>query len=125
MIFLDTNYLIRFLTKDIKTQSEKAKKLIEKSKELYIPIIVLAETIYILEKHYKADKNEVVEIISAFIKQPNIFVASFITPALEIYASENISFYDCILVSEALEKKSTLKSFDEKLIKIFSKYKKS
>ena len=120
--YLDTSYLVRFLTEDIKVQAQIAKKIIEKDK-IYIANIVLAETVYILETHYKANKNELCDILISLVKQSNISTSSFVHLALNIYKSENISFYDSLLVAEVLNSKSQLRSFDKKLLKTYSKYK--
>ena len=120
--YLDTSYLVRFLTEDIKVLAQIAKKIIEKDK-IYIANIVLAETVYILETHYKANKNELCDILISLVKQSNISTSSFVHLALNIYKSENISFYDSLLVAEVLNSESQLRSFDKKLLKTYSKYK--
>ena len=53
MILLDTNYLLRFLTNDIKTQAADAKKLIKYSIEINVPVVAIAETVYFLRNYYK------------------------------------------------------------------------
>ncbi|GEM_PF-2775955 len=123
-IYLDTNYLIRFFTKDIPEQAQKAKETLSKTKKIYIATIVLAETVFILENHYQARKLDICESLFAFIKQPNISSPQFTPLALTIYKGENISFYDCLLIAETLENKAKLESFDIKLMKIFKKYEK-
>ena len=122
MISLDTNYLLRFLTNDIKSQALIAKKLITGSEDIYISTIALAETVYFLRNHYKKTKAEICEEMSLFIKQPNIKTPEFILPAISIYRSENIGIYDSLLIAEALNKKLKFKTFDKKLSKVFKKY---
>lgn len=122
MIFLDTNYLVRFFVRDIEEQAQHAKKLIEGTKKLFITSIVIAEFVYILEAHYKATKEDLCAKLLSFLKQPKIVTLAFIFRALEVYKNESISFYDSLLVSEVLEEKGELKTFDEKLSKVFSKY---
>ena len=125
--YLDTNYLVRFLTKDIKVQAETAKKIcqhiIYSSGKIYIANIVLAEVVYILETHYKANKKELCNVLISLIKQPNVSTSSFVPLSLNIYKNERVSFYDSLLLAEVLNSKSQLKSFDKKLLKTHSKYK--
>ena len=64
------------------------------------------------------------EELSLLIKQPSIKTQDFVSQALLLYRSENISFYDSLLLSEALEEKLTLRTFDKKLTKVFDKYQK-
>jgi predicted nucleic-acid-binding protein len=120
--YLDANYLIRYLANDVPKLVKKAVKIIEGSKNLYIAPIVLAETVYILENFYDAKKGEVYSSLSVIIKQENIITPKFCLNGLDIYKNENISFYDSLLVAEVLENKGKLISFDEKLNKIFKKY---
>ncbi len=122
MISLDTNYLLRFLTNDIKSQALIAKRLITGSKEIYISQVALAETVYFLRNHYEKSKDEVCEELSLLVKQPNIKTEEFVSSAFILYRSENISFYDSLILSETLEKGFSLRTFDEKLGKIYSKY---
>ena len=122
MDFVDTNYLIRFFTNDNPPQALIAKKLIKQSKEIYIPTIVVAETVFFLENHYKTKKNIVCDKLLSLIKQPNIKTQNFISFALQIYGNENFSFYDSLLLSEAIEKNAQLETFDKKLSKLYLKY---
>ncbi|MBU1071223.1 PIN domain-containing protein [Patescibacteria group bacterium] len=118
---LDTNYLVRFLTRDIESQAQIAKKIILNHKT-FIPAIVFAETVYILNNHYQVKKNKIFSTFLSLFKQPNITHPPFIPQAMNIYNQENISFYDSLILAESLEKKLPLKTFDQKLQKTFSKY---
>lgn len=122
MIFLDTNYLVRFFVNDIKDQALAAKKIIKEPKEIYISTIVMAEVVFILTNYYKIDKSRICNELLSLIKQPNIKTQNFISFALQIYSNENFSFYDSLLLSEAIEKNAQLKTFDKKLSKLYSKY---
>ncbi|KKQ42592.1 MAG: PIN domain protein [Microgenomates group bacterium GW2011_GWC1_37_8] len=124
MISLDTNYLLRFFTNDVKSQAQIAKRLIKGSSEIYLSVIAIAETVYFLRNHFEKSKDEVCEELSLLIKQPSIKTQDFVSQALLLYRSENISFYDSLLLSEALEEKLTLRTFDKKLTKVFDKYQK-
>jgi len=121
--FLDTNYLIRFITNDVPTQAKKAKQFIKSNKHIYIPSIVLAETTYILENHYQASKKDVCNTLLSLLKQPQIETPDYIALALEIYLQENISFYDSLLIAEAIKNRSKLHSFDQKLVMVYQRLK--
>lgn len=122
MILLDTNYLLRFFTNDIKDQASIVRRVVVSSKDIYISVVVLAETVYFLRNHYKKDKYAVCQQLSGFLQQPNIVSEDFVTLAINIYKTENISFYDSILCAEAITKSGDLKSFDKKLQKVWKKY---
>lgn len=118
---LDTNYLIRFLTKDIKSQAQEARRIILNNKT-FIPAIVFAETVYLLTNHYQIQKNKIFSTFLNLFKQPNITYPPFVPRATNIYNQENISFYDSLILAESSEKKLTLKTFDQQLQKTFIKY---
>ncbi|MBI2103719.1 PIN domain-containing protein [Candidatus Woesebacteria bacterium] len=121
MIFLDSNYLLRFITNDIPDQATKARFILKKN-SIYISSIVLAEVVYFLIKHYKIDKTKVCRTVMTLLKQHNIGSPIYSMKSFEIYQEENISYYDSLLLAEVLENKGVLKSFDKKLEKVFKRY---
>lgn len=53
MIHLDTDFLVRFFVRDVENQFKTAKLLMfDKLVDLYIPVLVIAETNYILQEFY-------------------------------------------------------------------------
>lgn len=66
---IDTSLLLRFLTKDSTEKREKFKKLIrDTDKEkgiLLIPLMVVIELVYVLEKIYRLPKWEVREKVES------------------------------------------------------------
>lgn len=121
MIYIDTNYLVRFFIKDIKNLAKKARRII-KSEKVYISEIVLAETDYILENHYEVSKINVCDKLISLLHLRNVTSPDFSLFSLEIYKSENISFYDCLIMAEAISHDGELKTFDQKLKKVWKKY---
>jgi predicted nucleic-acid-binding protein len=120
---VDTNILVRFLTNDIPTEAATAKSILQ-SNRIQVPIIVFAETVYILENHYQINKNIVSSTLLSFIKLKNVHCPEFVNHALEIYQNENISFYDCLVIAEALNTKSAnLETLDQKMEKVYLRVK--
>ena len=122
MISLDTNYLLRFLTNDIKSQSMVAKRLIKSAREIYIPVVAFAEAVYFLRNYYKRTKKQVCSELSLLIKQSNIKAENFVAPAIQIYKSEAISFYDSLIIAQSLITGCEVRTFDKKFSKVFNKY---
>lgn len=122
MRVLDTNYLIRFFTQDVRKQARKAKQVIE-SGQVYLPGIVLAETVYILKAHYQVEKEEVCEALKGLLAQENVKSVEYGRLALEIYAQEKISFYDSLIVAESVVKRWEMASFDQELVEVWQNYK--
>lgn len=115
-LVIDTNYIVRYLVRDIEEEYQLAKNLFEDlSAELRIPTIVMAETVYILENHYKIRKEEAISAIELIIMQPNIDCEKFIFDSLQIYKNSNISYYDSLILAETKNKGYQLKSLDKKL----------
>ena len=73
MIAVDTNILLRYLLGDNQTQAAKAEKLINGKDLVLITDVVLAEAIWTLKgKKYQLNKNDLVAVIQALFKEPNI-----------------------------------------------------
>lgn len=113
---IDTNYIVRYLVRDIEEEYQLAKIFFEDlSAESWISTIVMAETVYILENHYKIRKKEAISAIESIIIQPNIDCEKFIFDSLQIYKNSNISYYDSLILAETKYKGCQLKSLDKKL----------
>jgi len=67
MIALDTNVLIRFLVRDDEEQFERAERLIRRAaragEPVFISLLVLLETEWVLRSRYKLSKAEILLII--------------------------------------------------------------
>ena len=90
---LDTNVLIRFLVGDDERQAEVVYKIFkqaESDKELlFIPLLVLLETIWVLESVYKIKRQDVLDSIDALLLMPILefesqsTIMSFVSSARE------------------------------------------
>jgi predicted nucleic-acid-binding protein len=71
MIGLDTNVLIRYLTKDDASQYAKAKRLIDEAvardERLLISSTVLCETTWVLETTYDYPRNEIADVLERIL----------------------------------------------------------
>lgn len=67
MIAVDTNILIRFLVRDDESQAEIARRHIKQAEarreRLKIPLLVVLETIWVLESAYEKTRSEILESI--------------------------------------------------------------
>jgi predicted nucleic-acid-binding protein len=67
VIALDTNVLVRFLVEDDKAQSAKAAKLVARAisddEPLFVPDVVVCETVWVLSAAYRVPKVEIGEIL--------------------------------------------------------------
>ncbi|MBW1837044.1 MAG: PIN domain-containing protein [Deltaproteobacteria bacterium] len=71
---LDTNVLVRFLVRDDKRQAETVYKIFkqaESDKEvLFVPLLVVLETVWVLESVYNIPRQEVLDSINELILMP-------------------------------------------------------
>jgi len=126
MIFIDTNYFLRFLLRDDNNQHLKAKKVFEEAaigeKKLFTSLIVFFEIYWVLSSFYKKNKKELIDILNdvlsmSFIRFENIDI---LTTALKFYQEYNLDLEDSynIVYSKQLNAKE-FKTFDQKIKSFF------
>jgi len=86
---LDTNVLIRFLVKDDKRQAETIYRIFKKAesdkKVLFVPLLVILETVWVLESVYEIPRKEIQDSINDLLLMPILeFEAQ---PAVQSFAS--------------------------------------
>ncbi len=119
---LDTNIIIRFLTKDSPSQAEKIENLFKKAKkeELEIPDFILTEIVWVLLSFYKVKKDEVIEKLEGILSFEKFKLnRAVLKKAIDIYRNYNISFVDAYLCALAIKGDyPKVYSFDKRLKKI-------
>lgn len=103
MIGLDTNVLIRYITRDSPEQYRAAKGFLESTctqeEPGYVNVIVLCEIVWVLTSAYDATKNEVVRVIDQLLRTQQLHLQhrDQVRAALEQYKQEDVGFPDCLL----------------------------
>src|SRR3989304_1105041 len=123
MIFVDTNYFIRFFLKDIPSQYKVAKKLFDDGakgrKKLSTSTIVIFEIYWLFGSFYEKTKPEVIDILRKTLSLNFIEVAEreMIRKAIDNYENSTLDLEDCYNVSYS-EKNNAIQflTFDRKLI---------
>jgi len=71
---IDTNIMIRFLVGDDEIQAKKVYKIFKKTeldkKELFVPLLVVLELIWVLESVYEIPRTEILDSISQLLLMP-------------------------------------------------------
>lgn len=71
---IDTNILVRFLTGDDERQAKKVYSIFKKAEtekiELFVPLVVVFEMIWILESVYEAARAEILDAIGDLLLMP-------------------------------------------------------
>ena len=90
---LDTNVLIRFLVKDDERQAEAVYKIFKQAESdnelLFIPLLVLLETVWVLESVYKIARQDILDSINELLLMPILefesqsLIMSFVASARE------------------------------------------
>jgi predicted nucleic-acid-binding protein len=119
----DTNFILRFLLKDVETQAKLVHSYFQKAKNgeihLSIPHLVFVESDFALTEFYHFKKSTIIDILYSLVRLPYIDIEkkSILLAALHMYLQKNISLIDALFMSEAQETGKTLLTFDKKLKK--------
>ena len=96
-MYLDTNYLLRYILDDIPEQSEMAVEAIRAGASTYAEVI--PEVVYVLDKVYKIERNEVASAIANMLEDVHVDHADVILGALELYARTGLDYVNCLMLS--------------------------
>ena len=128
MIFVDTNYFLRFLLRaENRSQHEAAKKVFLEAAggkvELFTSLIVIFEIYWVLSSFYGQKKAEITEILLNILKMEFISIPErlLLEEALKTFAENNISLEDSYNLACAKHSKAEdFLTFDRKLKRLFS-----
>ena len=72
MIAVDTNVIVRFLVRDDEAQAQAVFKRFrqaeKKGETFFVPLIVVLETIWVLESAYKKPRGQIVDVIEEMLR---------------------------------------------------------
>lgn len=129
-MFIDTNYFLRFLIRDIEHQHEEVKNLFldasEGKEKLISSTIVFFEIYWVLFSLYNKTKDELIEALQKILKLTFIELQEreILVNSLMLFQKTNFDLEDCYNLSYAKSQKiQSFKTFDKKLEKEFAKRK--
>lgn len=105
MIGIDTNILVRYLTRDDEEQSKQVLKLLEQysgiESSIYINDIVLCEVVWVLEAAYKYPKQDITHALKLILQTPEFTFENHvaIVKVLYDYEQSNGTDFSDILIS--------------------------
>ena len=91
-MYLDTNYLLRYIFDDIPEQSKMAVEAIRAGASTYAEVI--PEVVYVLDKVYRIGRNEIAGAIANMLEDVHVDHADVILGALELYARTGLDYVD-------------------------------
>ena len=121
---LDANVILRFVLGDDWDQSPRAHlfmKRLEAAEELAeLEDVVLAETIWVLEKHARIPRFEIARTLSDLLAFRGIRYRGKRVglQALTFFASTNCDIADCLLAARAKSRRAKVVSFDNDFKKL-------
>ena len=119
MIGLDTNVLVRYLTKDDETQWKQAVETIDNAESCFISNIVLCEMVWVLRgKPYKYSQSEILKTIELLLQSSKLeFVnRTVVYQALKLNKLGKANFADYLIGAvNHFHECSTTVTFDQKL----------
>jgi predicted nucleic-acid-binding protein len=119
VIGLDTNVLVRYLTKDDEVQWKRAVEIINNAESCFISNIVLCEIVWVLRgKPYKYPQSEILKIIELLLQSSKLeFVnRTVIYQALKLNKLGKADFADYLIGAvNHFHECSTTVTFDQKL----------
>ena len=119
MIYVDSNIILRYLLDDHIKLSKKAREIIDSENNIFICDGVLAEIVYVLSKTYQVKRKDIKDTLINLINRENIYIneSTVIIKSLEIFASKNIDYIDCLLCAYHHVKNKKVETFDKKVLK--------
>lgn len=122
MIALDTNVLVRLVTRDDEAQAQRAKAAFDahaaEDGGLFVADIVLVELCWTLARSYELGRADIARTVRALLDNVSIALESpsAVKNALAHFEAGNVDFPDCLIVAKAgLAGCSQTLSFDRRM----------
>ena len=99
---VDTNVLVRLVTRDDERQLAVASAFVQNA--VWVSHVVLAETVWVLETSYRFDSARIASSVDIFLKHETVTLqdADVVAAALDLYRGKTkIGFTDCLVIEIA------------------------
>jgi predicted nucleic-acid-binding protein len=117
---IDANVILRYLTNDVPNQTRRAEELLKKvemgSEDVFLPDIILADIIWILEGYYKQSRELIRDWITTILSLQGLEFSdtNVALNALDIYVDKGIDWSDAFTASQMTDRGITeIYSFDK------------
>jgi predicted nucleic acid-binding protein len=118
LYWLDANVVLRFLTGDPEEMAREARGLFERAEQgevaLFLPVLVVAEIVWVLHSFYDHDLPAIDETLSGFLTAPGIEAEDLdvVLESLHLAATRNVDFVDAYLAARATREGAPVCTFD-------------
>jgi predicted nucleic-acid-binding protein len=116
MVIFDTNAVLRYVLQDNLEMADAVEKELS-SNDCLIPVEVIAEMVYVLNKVYKIERTLITKIINGVVNIDENLVVDFevVLHACFVYASTKLDFIDCLLAGYSQIRGYDVFTFDKEL----------
>jgi predicted nucleic-acid-binding protein len=122
MIAVETNLLVRILADDPgqPAQVKAARALASQAQQVFLPLVVQVETVWVLESGYKFTKEVIIlalehlEVNQAFVQEDE----DLSHRARGLFRVFNVDYSDCVILSICHSRNFELYTFDKRLGKL-------
>ncbi len=121
MAAIDTNVLVRLVTRDDAAQYEKASAFVAKHQPVLVTQLSLLELAWVLISRYGLDKIKVGQVMAALLEMVELDVEqpAILEAALKTWQGSKADFADCfILETVKAASEAPLATFDATLAKL-------
>lgn len=124
MRIVDANIILRYLLEDLPEQAEEATAIIDNHR-IYIPVEVLSEVVYVLEKVYKTTRKDIGAGLTDLLNSADVDLPyrDVVLTGLKYYSDKKLDFVDCLLAGYAKNERAEIHTFDADLRKLIDKEK--
>ena len=121
MLAIDTNIVIRFLTRDHEAAARRALEIISNS-DVFVPMTVILEAEWVLRDAYEMPRGEVIRELRRFCSMERVTVgaAEVVRRALD-YAEQGLDVADALHLAQSTECEAFV-TFDKALAKRASRH---
>lgn len=113
---LDTNYVLRYLLRDVPDMFEVAYNEIMHGNCLVHPEVI-AEAVYVLKSVYKVERIEISNAMICFLDEVICEKREVVIKGLLLFGETTLDFVDCLLIAYNQCYGYEILTFDKKVIK--------
>ena len=117
MVIFDANMILRYLLNDNQEMADKAEHYLV-SGNVVVTVEVIAEVVYVLKGVYSMERGTVANTVKGFLEIVSCQESDVLNLALDVYASHNLDFVDCVLYGRHVVNGVEVATFDKRLLKL-------
>ena len=121
MAAIDTNVLVRLVTRDDESQYKKAQAFVEKHRPVLVTQLSVLEPVWVLMSRYGLDKERTGQVVQALLemRELNIQAPAILEATLKTWEKSKADFADCFILETVVDaSESPLGTFDTTLGKL-------